>query len=91
MATTLEKIGGVILKWTLATIITAVILALMGLLMALPTMLLWDYVMPALFGLPEITYLQAVALFWLCGALVRGRGLGDQKKDKKDKKDTKVE
>lgn len=44
-------------------IVTAVIVALaIGMLFAFPIMFLWNYVMPAIFGLPTITFWQA---FWL--------------------------
>jgi hypothetical protein len=39
---------------------------LIGLIMAVPVMLLWDYVMPYVFGLPEITIGRALALVLLC-------------------------
>lgn len=40
-------------------------------IMALPVMLLWDAVIPAIFKLPEITWLQAWFLALLCGFLFR--------------------
>ena len=36
-------------------------------LFSLPVMFLWDWLMPTLFGLPEITWLQAWGLMVLCG------------------------
>ena len=47
--------------------------ALYAILLALPTMLLWDWVMPAIFGLPKITFFQALGLNLLCGFLFRSR------------------
>jgi hypothetical protein len=40
---------------------------------SLPIMLLWDWLMPSLFGLPEITWLQAWGLMFLVGLLFRTR------------------
>lgn len=37
-------------------------------------MLLWNWLMPTLFALPELTYCQAVGLFVLCKVLIGGFG-----------------
>ena len=42
-----------------------------GLLVSLPVMLLWDWVMPLLFGLPTITWLQSWGLLILSGLLFK--------------------
>ena len=64
----------------LATLIAAIVLAVgsalvlavfWAVLIALPVMWLWDYVMPALFGLKEITFLQALCLSFLCSLLFK--------------------
>lgn len=58
----------------LATLITA--LAVMfgiSLVLSLPVMLLWDWLMPTLFNLKEITWLQAWGLNFLCGILFRDK------------------
>jgi hypothetical protein len=39
--------------------------------MAIPVMLLWDWLMPEIFGLPEITLLQALGLIVLSGILFK--------------------
>lgn len=39
--------------------------------MSLPVMLLWDWLMPTIFGLKEITWFQAWGLMFLCGLLFR--------------------
>ena len=61
---------------SLGTVIATVILGLalivfISFLLALPVMLLWDAVIPAIFGLPEITWLQAWGLSLLCGLLFK--------------------
>jgi hypothetical protein len=43
--------------------------AVMSLLLALPVMLLWNWLMPAIFGLKAITLLQAWGLSLLCRLL----------------------
>ena len=46
-------------------------LFLIAAMMSLPVMLLWDWLMPKIFGLPEITWFQAWGLLWLTGILFR--------------------
>ena len=41
---------------------------LVGLIMALPTYLLWNWIMP-IFGLPELTIWQSLGLLFLCNIL----------------------
>ncbi len=48
-----------------------VALFLIAALMSLPVMLLWDWLMPTIFGLKEITWFQAWGLLWLTGILFR--------------------
>lgn len=48
-----------------------VLIVAAGLLFSLPVMLLWDWLMPILFKLPEITWLQAWGLTVLCGLLFK--------------------
>lgn len=49
-------------------------IAIYAVILALPTMLLWDWVAPAVFGLKPITFGQALGLNLLCGVLFRSRG-----------------
>ena len=61
---------------SLGTVIATVILGIalivfISFLLALPVMLLWDAVIPAIFQLPEITWLQAWGLSLLCGLLFK--------------------
>ena len=56
----------------IAAFITAVaVLVGFSLIMALPTMWLWDWLMPELFGLKEITLLQAWGVNFLSGMLFK--------------------
>jgi len=49
--------------------------------MPLIFMLLWDFVMPTVFGLKTITYLQAIALIIMANIIFKNRNL-DKEKDK---------
>ena len=55
------------------TTIAAGILLLVGIsaFMSLPVMLLWDWLMPTLFNLKEITWFQAWGLMFLTGLLFK--------------------
>jgi hypothetical protein len=48
-----------------------IILFVMAALVSLPVMLLWDWLMPTIFGLKEITWFQAWGLLFLCGLLFK--------------------
>ena len=47
------------------------LIILVSLVCALPVMWLWDWLMPTIFGLKEITLLQAWGLSALCGLLFK--------------------
>jgi len=53
----------------LATFVFLVIV--MSLLCSVPIWLLWNWLMPTLFGLPEIGWLQALGLWVLCSLLFK--------------------
>jgi sterol desaturase/sphingolipid hydroxylase (fatty acid hydroxylase superfamily) len=52
-------------------IIAVVISIALGVLWALPVMWIWDYIMPTMFGLPEITWFKAWLLYILCNILFK--------------------
>jgi hypothetical protein len=54
-----------------AIIMGVALLIFVAALMSLPVMLLWDWLMPTIFGLPEITWFQAWGLLFLCGLLFK--------------------
>lgn len=58
-------------------LITAVIILASAVLYALPVWLIWNYLMPKLFGLSTLTLLDAFLLNLLAGILFRGK----EKKD----------
>lgn len=45
--------------------------ALFALILGLPLMLLWNWLMPVIFGLTKITFLQAVGLNFLSSVLFK--------------------
>lgn len=49
----------------------AAFIALVCALFALPTMLLWDWLMPQLFKLPEVTFWQALGINLLASILFK--------------------
>lgn len=53
------------------TILSFFAVLIVGLVMVLPLMWLWNYVMPPIFGLPEISYLQMLALYYIVQFLFR--------------------
>ena len=71
-----------IVGWVLLGVAIA---ATLGLVLGLAVMWLWNWLMPDLFGLPEIDYWKAVGLFVLCHLLFKGHlagGGGDHKREK---------
>ena len=53
-------------------IIALVFVAIFALILAFPVMWLWNWIMPAVFGLIKITFWQALGINLLCGFLFRG-------------------
>ena len=53
--------------------ITLILGLVLSLLFAWPVQLLWNWLLPRLLNLPEITFLQAWGLELLCGMLLGGR------------------
>jgi hypothetical protein len=52
-------------------LIVLVIVAFFALLLAFPTMVLWNWLMPVIFGLTKITFWQAVGINFLSGILFK--------------------
>jgi len=48
-----------------------IVIGVIALLIGFPLMWLWNYVMPDIFGLTEITFWQAVAISLLSGSLFK--------------------
>lgn len=47
------------------------LIALISIILGLPTMLLWNWLIPGIFGLTKITFLEAIGLNILCGILFK--------------------
>jgi len=52
-------------------LVTLGMIALVIILLGLPTMLLWNWIMPAIFNLPTINFWQAIGLMVLATILFR--------------------
>ncbi len=72
-----------IIGWIAVGLVAAVALSLA---VGLPVMWLWNWLMPTLFGLPLITFWQAVGLLILCHLLFKGHyNGGHHREHKRDK------
>jgi hypothetical protein len=61
-----DTVGAIIL----ALVGFVALVAVVGVLIAFPLMLLWNWLMPTIFHLPEITFLQALGLYFLARAFL---------------------
>jgi type IV secretory pathway VirB2 component (pilin) len=52
-----------------AGIVGFAVVAALGLVIAFPVMILWNWLIPAIFGLKTITFLEAFGLYGLCAIL----------------------
>jgi hypothetical protein len=60
------------MKNTLETFAAIVgLLAIYAVLLGYPVMLLWNWLMPTIFNLPEITFWQAIGLHFLSSTLIK--------------------
>jgi hypothetical protein len=62
------------MNYIFAFAVFLVVLVVVSAVMSLPVMLLWDWLMPTIFGLTTITWVQAWGLMFLCGLLFRSSG-----------------
>ena len=53
-------------------LLSIILFAVVALPCAVPAFLLWNWLCPHLFNLPEITYWEAWGLLWLCSMLFKG-------------------
>jgi hypothetical protein len=49
-------------------------MVILAVILALPTMLLWNWLMPPIFGIKAITFWQALGINLLCGFLFKSGG-----------------
>ena len=62
------NLGSTLLIWLSTCLLTLLLNALWSLLLALPALYIWNWLMPVIFDLPEISYWQAfgiIILAWL--------------------------
>ena len=57
-----------------AMVMAAVAVAVIAFILAIPMYFLWNWLMPELFALKQITYLQAWGLVFLTGLLFKNGG-----------------
>ncbi len=54
------------------------LIVVVGVIIGYPTMLLWNWLMPEIFGLTKITFLQAVGLYILSGIMIKSGKLSSK-------------
>lgn len=59
------------LKLVGAAVISLLFIAFIAILVGFPVMWLWNWLMPAIFGLVQINIWKAIGLNLLCGLLIR--------------------
>jgi uncharacterized membrane protein len=69
-----------IMGWVVVGLVAAVAL---GLALGFPVMWLWNWLMPAIFGLPVITFWKAVGLLMLSHLLFKSHVSGHGHRDKR--------
>lgn len=74
-----------------AIIVGTILIGGLAVLFGYVVMWLWNWLMPMVFGLPTLTFWQAVGLFLLSKALLGGIGGGGSCKNKSSKKCEKKE
>lgn len=79
----LSSIVSIITGAFLVFLSVAGLIVVLGLLWAIPTMLLWDWLMPEIFDLPKITILQAWGINILAGILFKNKGTKKTETNKK--------
>ena len=63
-----------LISWLVLGLLAAALMFGLSCLYALPVMLLWNWLMPIIFGLPAITFWQALGLSLLAGLLFKSHG-----------------
>lgn len=56
------------------TVITVALIFVLPFLWALPLMWLWNWLMPAIFGLVKINLIQSAGIYFLTGLFFRNNG-----------------
>ena len=73
----MEFVGLLVVVFLLVVLITAIL--------ALPLMILWNWLMPMIFGLTKLTWLESWGLMFLCSFLFKSSDLSSYRGSKKGK------
>jgi hypothetical protein len=60
-------------------VIGLTVVAALGLVIAFPVMILWNWLVPAIFGLKTITFFEAFGLYALCAILFQSSSSSSSK------------
>ena len=74
-----DSVGTAVAKAFGLITVGVVIVFIVGLVFAFPVMLLWNWLMPEIFGLPEIGFWQAYGLNLLSGFLIKSSSVSSNK------------
>ena len=77
----MEKIFKVVVAAIVAVAVVLVMATVLCLLCAIPTLILWNWLMPVLFGVTKITFWQAVGINALTSTLFKTHNFSRSKKD----------
>ncbi len=66
-----------VLDKMLAYLIIIVMFAVVAVVPAIPVWLLWNWLMPTIFGVTKITIIQSWGISWLCSMLFGGSSNND--------------
>lgn len=69
-----------LLTWVGVAVVIALVSAALGIFIAFPVMWLWNAVIPSLFGLKAITWIEALCLYALCDLLFKSHTSSGGKK-----------
>lgn len=76
-----EEVMEKIVTWAGITVLAVVLVAAISALLALPVYLLWNAVIPSVFGLTTITFMQAIQLSLLSSCLFKSSCSNSGRKD----------
>lgn len=76
-----SRFGDSVGTFAAAFVLVIVLAAVFGLLAAVLVYLLWNWLMPDIFGLPTISYWQAWGLYFLAHLLFRGSSSSSSSRD----------
>lgn len=66
-----------IISWLGLGLLALLVAALLGVVTGFPVMLLWNWLMPVIFGLPTISFWQAIGLSVLSSILFKSNSSKD--------------